>query len=183
VGDGSGRDGLRRPDRDAYRITAISPDGGRLVFGRPFESRRRDDMELGMLVADGRAAASAMGITFVPRDTPPCVERIDALPGGCVLVGHNRSESDLPPGVMRRCDLFDRDGCWVREVEFAHPEGDGVLDRLFFPAPGLAVLVRGGAPFVCRPGLRDDDPWPMETIVCRAAWPRSPGEDTAERPE
>jgi len=171
------------PERDRYLISVFRPDGSRESWEREFESRRRDGDEMECLVAGSRGAAREMGIEFVPRQTPPCVKRIWALPGGGILVRHNRSETDLPEGVMRRCDLFDRDGRLLREVRLSHRQGDGVLDRLFFPAPGIAVLVRGGDPLPCRPGLCDEEPWPMETIVCRVRWPRPAEAASAARPQ
>jgi len=133
------------PVRDRYRIEVYAPDGERvLVIEREFDPYRRAQQEKDDVAGGVVAMVNGQRVQLDTQieDHDPAIASLRVDDAGYLWVRHGRSGREQPDGVMLTYDVFDPQGQLVRQVAF-RCEGDAKEDKLFFPAPGRALLVKG----------------------------------------
>jgi hypothetical protein len=142
-----GPDGLvyLTPERDAYRIDVLQPDGTLVrrmtrKFSNPPRDRKTLDRVDALFAEQARALPFA--ITWEVSPVDPAITGLHVTRDGRLLVSHARSSRDLPDGVFTRYDVFGADGRWLHEMHVrctANPDHDGLI----WLDDGRVLLVKG----------------------------------------
>lgn len=128
---------LYAPERDAYRIETLAPDGSLVrVLTRDYVPRRRSKEDKEQMAAGHSMSINGeiveLRTSFL--DTDPVISALHVDEENRLWVEHSRSRRDLPLGVIRSFDLFDAAGEFIAIV---HIGGEATPDRdLLLPLGG-----------------------------------------------
>jgi len=164
------------PNREDYRIDVFEADGTpvhSITRDYPVHKRSAEETEEWQKLFE----ASVSRAQFPPDiELAPTAAPIDWVYGGLwarhdgtLWVRSSRATQDQPAGIMLTYDVFDHDGLFAEQVQFACP-GHGTEDALFFAGPDRMILVCGfmdsvRATFGGVDGYEDVEAAPLE-IVC-----------------
>ncbi len=164
------------PERDAYRIDVLDPDGSPVhSISRTFENPRRDQQTIDRIDAlfAEQDRALPFRITWEVESHDPAVSELIVTADNRLLVGHAASGRDLPDGVFTSYDVFDAQGHWLHEMH-VRCEADPDHDGLIFLNDGRVLLVRGlqlarltASGNGGQVTEEEDGVWAMEIICCR----------------
>ncbi len=133
------------PERDRYAIHIQGADGQlQRVVEREYEARRRTDEEKQDLGPRISSNGEEIQIDAVIGDREPAIRGIHVADSGELWVEHSWSNWEQPEGVWQTLDLFDRDGNYVRQIEFTSAvDRDPENDQLFRVSDDRMVLIKG----------------------------------------
>jgi hypothetical protein len=142
-----GPDGLvyLTPERNAYRIDVVRPDGTPVrTITRAFDNPRRDQQTLDRIDAlfAEQDRALPFRITWEVDPCDPAIGELIVAGDGRLLVAHAASGRDLPDGVLTRYDVFDPSGLWSHDL-LVRCQADRAHDGLIWLDDGRVLLVRG----------------------------------------
>ncbi len=130
------------PSFDDYTIHVWNPDGSpSVIIQRPeheLAARTDGQIERFQKLYDGITRWSPQS-TFHVSETHEAVDRMTFRADGSLWVLSSRGSWTPPDGVMAVFDVYDRDGRFVKQVEFAG-EGDPTEDYFFFAGDRLYMV-------------------------------------------
>lgn len=132
---------------DRYAIEVRHADGGvDGVIERAFANRMRTEDELRRISAlyDPSTESTPFEVRRVIEPQPAVIAGLEVMARGDLWVLHSRSGEGFPAGIMQRCDVFDPEGRYLREV-FPACEGDAELDGIEFLGDGRLLLIKAAS--------------------------------------
>ncbi|MCP4573488.1 MAG: hypothetical protein GY838_14115 [bacterium] len=165
------------PERNAYRIDVLAPDGTvQRTITRDYESYRRTEEEI-ELVRFWMTPWRGRNRNRIVVDVAPTQQDIlqmHAADDGRLWVLSSHGAHPDEEGIHSVWDVFDADGRFHEQVALAC-EGTVLEDAIVFPGQGLVVVIKGSVS--ARMASRgqdtgdgdDDEAVPLEVICYRLA--------------